>query len=79
MVKDGTEQAPHWALLEGEGYSSEDWNSLFVGVMKSFSEIIPGHSHISSQAAEKGSIAALRDGDIIKADMPKHKLKMDLS
>jgi dihydroxyacid dehydratase/phosphogluconate dehydratase len=78
MVKKEIEQAPHRALLGAVGYSSEDWSSLFVGVMKGFNEIVPGHSHISSQAAEKGPIAAMRDGDITKTDMPKHKLEVKL-
>jgi dihydroxy-acid dehydratase len=35
--------------------------------------------HISPEAAEKGPIAALRNGDIIKIDIPKHKLEVELS
>ena len=31
------------------------------------------------RAAEKGPIAALRNGDIIKIDIPKHKLEVGLS
>jgi dihydroxy-acid dehydratase len=35
--------------------------------------------HVSPEAAERGPIAALRDGDIIKIDIPKHKLEAELS
>jgi dihydroxy-acid dehydratase len=35
--------------------------------------------HVSPEAASKGPIAALRDGDIIKIDIPNHKLEVELS
>jgi dihydroxy-acid dehydratase len=35
--------------------------------------------HVAPEAAEKGPIAALNDGDIIKIDIPNHKLEVDLS
>ncbi|MDD5081869.1 MAG: dihydroxy-acid dehydratase, partial [Dehalococcoidales bacterium] len=35
--------------------------------------------HISPEAASKGPIAALRDGDIISIDIPNHKLDTELS
>jgi dihydroxy-acid dehydratase len=35
--------------------------------------------HISPEAASKGPIAALRDGDIIKIDIPNYKLDVELS
>ena len=35
--------------------------------------------HVTPEAAEKGPIAALRDGDVIKIDIPKHKLEVELS
>jgi dihydroxy-acid dehydratase len=35
--------------------------------------------HISPEAAEKGPIAALRNGDIVRIDIPKHKLEVGLS
>ena len=34
--------------------------------------------HISPEAAEKGPIAALKNGDIVKIDIPKHKLEVGL-
>jgi len=35
--------------------------------------------HVSPEAASRGSIAALTDGDIIKIDIPNHKLEVELS
>jgi dihydroxy-acid dehydratase len=35
--------------------------------------------HISPEAAERGPIAALRNGDVIEIDIPKHKLEVGLS
>ncbi len=35
--------------------------------------------HVSPEAAERGPLAALRDGDIIRVDIPAHRLSVDLS
>jgi dihydroxy-acid dehydratase len=35
--------------------------------------------HVSPEAASKGPIAVVRDGDIIKIDIPAHKLELELS
>jgi len=35
--------------------------------------------HVSPEAASKGPIAVVRDGDIIKIDIPAHKLEVELS
>ncbi len=35
--------------------------------------------HVSPEAAERGPIAALQDGDIVKIDIPNHKLEVELS
>jgi dihydroxy-acid dehydratase len=35
--------------------------------------------HVSPEAAERGPIAAVRDGDTIKIDIPNHKLELELS
>ena len=35
--------------------------------------------HVSPEAASKGPIAAVRDGDIIRIDIPKYKLEVELS
>jgi len=35
--------------------------------------------HVSPEAAERGPIAALKDGDIVKIDIPNQKLEVELS
>jgi dihydroxy-acid dehydratase len=35
--------------------------------------------HVSPEAAEKGPIAALKDGDVVKIDIPSHKLEIELN
>jgi dihydroxy-acid dehydratase len=35
--------------------------------------------HVSPEAAERGPIAAVKDGDMIKIDIPNHKLEVELS
>jgi len=50
IVKKGVERAPHRALLRAVGCSSDDWNKPFIGVINSFSEIVPGHIHLPAIA-----------------------------
>ena len=50
MVKKGIERAPHRALLRAVGCSSDDWGKPFIGVINSFSEIVPGHIHLQTIA-----------------------------
>jgi len=52
MVKKGIERAPHRALLRAVGCSSDDWDKPFIGVINSFTEIIPGHIHLQTIARE---------------------------
>jgi len=52
MVKKGVERAPHRALLRAVGCSSDDWDKPFIGVINSFSEIVPGHIHLQTIAKE---------------------------
>jgi dihydroxy-acid dehydratase len=50
MIKKGIERAPHRALLRAVGCSSDDWDKPFIGVINSFSEIVPGHIHLQKVA-----------------------------
>ena len=50
MVKKGMERAFHRSLLRAVGCSSDDWDKPFVGVINSFSEIVPGHIHLQTIA-----------------------------
>jgi dihydroxy-acid dehydratase len=50
MIKKGIERAPHRSLLRAVGCSSDDWDKPFIGVINSFSEIVPGHIHLQAIA-----------------------------
>ena len=50
VVKKGIERAPHRSLLHAVGCGSDDWNKPFIGVINSFSEVVPGHIHLESIA-----------------------------
>ncbi|MFH1650921.1 MAG: dihydroxy-acid dehydratase [Chloroflexota bacterium] len=49
-VKKGIERAPHRSLLYALGCTREDMDKPFIGVVNSFSEIVPGHMHLRSVA-----------------------------
>ena len=55
-VKKGIERAPHRALLRATGVCQEDFAKPFIGIINSFSEIVPGHVHLGSiaQAVKEG-------------------------
>ncbi len=55
-VKKGIERAPHRSLLHAVGCSSSDWEKPFVGIINSFSEVVPGHIHLQTiaQAVKEG-------------------------
>jgi len=46
VVKRGVERAPHRALLHAVGWASADIDKPLIGVINSFSEIVPGHIHL---------------------------------
>ena len=45
-VKRGIERAPHRALLHAVGWRQADIDKPLIGVINSFSEIVPGHIHL---------------------------------
>jgi len=45
-VKRGLERAPHRALLHALGWRKADIDKPLIGVVNSFSEIVPGHIHL---------------------------------
>ena len=49
-IKEGVERAPHRALLRSLGFTSEDIARPLIGVVNSYSEIIPGHVHLNRLA-----------------------------
>ncbi len=46
IVKRGIERAPHRALLHAVGWRRAEIDRPLVGVVNSFSEIVPGHVHL---------------------------------
>jgi len=49
-VKKGIERAGHRALLHAVGVGRNDLDKPFVGIINSFSEVVPGHIHLRSIA-----------------------------
>jgi dihydroxy-acid dehydratase len=49
-IKRGIERAPHRALLRAVGWSEADIEKPIIGIINSFSEIIPGHMHLRAVA-----------------------------
>jgi len=49
-VKKGIERAAHRSLLHAVGVSRSDLDKPFVGIVNSFSEVVPGHIHLRSIA-----------------------------
>ena len=56
-VKKGYARAPHRSLFYAMGLTDRELNQPFIGVVNSFSEVIPGHIHLRQIAdAVKGGI-----------------------
>ena len=49
-IKKGVERAAHRSLLHAVGVSRSDLDKPFVGIINSFSEVVPGHIHLRSIA-----------------------------
>ena len=56
VVKKGIERAPHRSLLYALGCTRSEMDKPFIGVINSFSEIVPGHKHLRdiAEAAKSG-------------------------
>ncbi len=59
-VKVGCERAPHRALLKALGLGDKDIAKPFIGVVNSFTDVVPGHIHLKqvADAVKAGIIAA---------------------
>ena len=56
-AKKGVERAPHRSLLQALGCTRADMNKPFIGIVNSFSEIVPGHMNLRDIAdAVKGGV-----------------------
>jgi len=55
-VKKGVERAPHRSLLRALGCTRADIDKPFIGIINSFSEIVPGHIHLRdiAEAVKEG-------------------------
>jgi dihydroxy-acid dehydratase len=51
-IKKGLERAPHRALLHALGLDNADLDKPFIGVVNSFTEVVPGHIHLREIAEE---------------------------
>jgi len=60
IVKKGSTKAAHRSLFYAMGYTPEDLDKPLIGIVNSFNEIIPGHTHLReiAQAAKLGVAAA---------------------
>ncbi len=56
IVKKGVERAPHRALFRALGLCEDDFSKPFIGVINSFTEVVPGHIHLKTIAQ------AVKDG-----------------
>jgi len=56
VVKRGVERAPHRSLLHAVGWASSEIDKPLIGIINSFSEIVPGHIHLRdiAQAVKAG-------------------------
>jgi dihydroxy-acid dehydratase len=59
-VKVGVQRAPHRALLKALGLADKDLTKPFIGVVNSFTNIVPGHAHLNqvADAVKTGVISA---------------------
>ncbi len=59
-VKKGVERAPHRSLLYALGCTREDIGKPFIGIVNSFTDVVPGHAHLRqiAEAVKEGVRAA---------------------
>ncbi|MDP2743764.1 MAG: dihydroxy-acid dehydratase [Dehalococcoidia bacterium] len=50
VIKRGIERAPHRSLLRALGCTEREMERPFIGIINSYSEIVPGHMHLDSLA-----------------------------
>ena len=50
VIKRGVERAPHRSLLYAAGCTQDDMKKPFIGVVNSFTEVVPGHVHLRTIA-----------------------------
>ena len=60
VVKKGIERTPHRSLLKADGLTDEQIRRPLIGVVNSFTEVVPGHEHLQqiSRAVKDGILMA---------------------
>ncbi len=64
VIKKGIERAPHRSLLYALGCTRQEFDKPFIGIVNSFSEIVPGHMHLREIAD------SVKDGIRIAGGVP---------
>ncbi|MDY6833699.1 MAG: dihydroxy-acid dehydratase [Chloroflexota bacterium] len=49
-IKQGMDRSPHRSLLRSLGCTQRDLDQPFIGIVNSYSEIVPGHAHLRNIA-----------------------------
>ena len=59
-VKSGAERAPHRSLMKAAGLTGRQIERPLIGIVNSFTEIVPGHAHLQTiaRAVKDGVLAA---------------------
>ncbi|MCW4034639.1 MAG: dihydroxy-acid dehydratase [Candidatus Bathyarchaeota archaeon] len=59
-VKNGFERAPHRALLKALGITDKELKKPFIGVVNSYTDVVPGHAHLNqvAKAVKEGIVSA---------------------
>lgn len=60
VIKKGLARTPHRSLLKANGLSDAEIDRPLIGIVNSFNEIVPGHTHLNqiARAVKDGVIAA---------------------
>jgi dihydroxy-acid dehydratase len=68
VIKRGLERTPHRSLLWALGCTEEEMERPFVGVISSFTEIVPGHMHLRQLAEAVKAGVYMGGGTPFEAD-----------
>jgi len=60
VIKKGIERAPHRSLLHALGVTNAEMEKPFIGIVNSFTEVVPGHIHLRDIA--KSVKSGVREG-----------------
>ncbi|MDP4146663.1 MAG: dihydroxy-acid dehydratase [Bacillota bacterium] len=63
-AKKGVERAPHRSLFKALGFIDEEMNKPLIGIASSYSEIVPGHTHLDKV------VQAVKDGIRMAGGVP---------